>query len=161
MNRSMKTMILLTALLVVAGLTACKSSGTAVSDEGHIINVDIAAPHSLPEGQTDAMTVEIANRGFNKLQEFEFDVEMPIELIVVSQTQSPGVDWTERVTESGTKLYRYEVNEINVGGKAEVRFHVRTAFGASDRTGDIRVTAHSEELPGGRLVQSKNILLAR
>src|SRR5687768_9734172 len=108
MNRIMKTTIILLTLIVAAGLMACKSSGVAVSDEGHIINVDIDAPHALPEGETNEVKVEIANRGFNKLQSFEFDVEMPTELIVVSQTQSPGVEWTERVTAAGTKLYRYE-----------------------------------------------------
>ncbi|HEY0591728.1 MAG TPA: hypothetical protein VGF40_08165 [Thermoanaerobaculia bacterium] len=152
----------LVAALALVGPVACKHSGIAVSSSGQIIDIEIDAPESLAESaETEEMKVEIANRGVNKLSQFGFDVEMPNELVVLSQTQSPGVIWTERVTGSGTKLYHYEVNEIAVGSRAEVRYHVRAAFGSLERTGDIKVTAYSEDLPGDKLVETQFIRLAK
>lgn len=151
----------LVAVLSLTGF-ACKHSGVAVSSSGQIVGIDIDAPDTLTEGsETKELKVTISNNGVNKLSQFGFDVEMPNELVVLSQTQSPGVTWTERITGAGTKLYHYEVNEVAVGSRAEVSYHVRTAFGTSDRTGDIRVTAYSEDLPGDKLVETKFIRLAR
>lgn len=153
----------LAAVLALAGAAGCKHSGMAVSSSGQVIDVEINAPESLPDSaETQELTINIANRGVNKLSGgLGVDVEMPNELIVLSQTQSPGVTWTERVTGAGTKLYHYEVNEIDVGSRAEVTYHVRTAFGALDRTGDIKVTVQADQLPGGTLVETKFIRLSR
>lgn len=159
--KSMKTITSLAAVVILAaGLAACKHSGVAVSKGGQIIAIDIDAPSTLGEGiESKALNIKIANNGVNKLSSLSFDVIMPTELIVVSQTQSPGVTWTERVTAGGEKLYHYTVNEIGVGSRARVNYHVRTAFGTRDRTGDIKVTAYSDQLPGDRLIETKSISL--
>lgn len=162
MNTKGRVAVVLVAALALVGPVACKHSGVAVSSSGQVIDIEIDTPGSLADSaETEELKVEIANRGVNKLSQFGFDVEMPSELVVLSQTQSPGVTWTERITGSGTKLYHYEVNEISVGSRAEVRFHVRTAFGSLDRTGDIKVTAYSDDLPGDKLVETKFIRLAK
>jgi hypothetical protein len=162
MSNQWKTALALVSVLALGGFTACKHSGMAVSSSGQVIGIEIHAPEHLADtAETQELKVVVANRGVNKLSAFGFDVEMPTELVVLSQTQSPGVTWTERVTGAGTKLYHYEVNEISVGSKAEVRYHVRTAFGTLDRTGDIKVTAYSDELPGDQLVETKFIRLSR
>jgi hypothetical protein len=162
MKRPYKLALMLVAVMALGSFAACKHSGVAMASGGQLVGIDIHAPTTLADSsETQELKVVISNRGVNRLRGFGFDVEMPNELIVLSQTQSPGVTWTERVTAGGTKLYHYEVNEIAVGSKAEVRYHVRTAFGTLERTGDIKVTAYSEQLPGGRLIETKFIRLAR
>jgi hypothetical protein len=162
MKVNQRLALALVAVLAVGGFAACKHSGVGVSTGGQIVGIEIDAPGSLADSsETQELKVAIRNSGVNKLGGFGFDVEMPNELVVLSQTQSPGVTWTERVTSGGTKLYHYEVNEISVGSRAEVRYHVRTAFGSLDRTGDIKVTAYSDQLPDGQLVETKFIRLAR
>ncbi|MGH9457650.1 MAG: hypothetical protein ACRD2J_08430 [Thermoanaerobaculia bacterium] len=161
MNRNLKLVCVLTSILALASLGACKHSGVAVASGGQIINIEIDAPNELAENfETEELEVEIANVGVNKLADLEFTVEMPTEIVVLSQTQSPGVTWTERVTVGGTKLYHYVVNEVDAGSQARVNYHVRTAFGARDRTGDIKVTAWSDQLPGDRLIETEFIRLA-
>ena len=161
MNRNIKLLLIAAMILTLSAALGCKSSGRAVSSEGHVINANIVAPSDLSEGETEEVKVTVTNRGFNKLSAFVMDVEMPTELIVISQTQSPGVEWTERVTAGGQKAYRYTVNEISVGSKAEVNYHVRAAFGSRNETGDLKVTAWSEQLPGDRLIETKRIRLRR
>jgi hypothetical protein len=161
MKFNSKFALALVAVLAIGGF-ACKHSGVAVASGGQVVGIDIDAPETLADSsETQELKITIANRGVNKLGGFGFDVEMPNELIVLSQTQSPGVTWTERVTSGGTKLYHYEVNEISVGSRAEVRYHVRSAFGTRDRTGDIKVTAYSDQLPNGQLVETQFVRLAR
>ncbi len=162
MNTKSRLALALVGALALAGTAACKHSGVAVSSSGQVVSIDIQAPEHLADStETKELKIDIANRGVNKLSQFGFDVEMPNELVVLSQTQSPGVTWTERVTGAGTKLYHYEVNEIAVGSRAEVSYHVRAAFGTLERTGDIRVTAYSDELPGDKLVETKFIRLSK
>lgn len=157
--RTKPILLILMAVVLAVGLTACKSSGVAVSDKGHIINIDIAAPETAPTGEVAAVVVRIANRGFTKLKASTVDIVMPTELVVVSQVQSPGVTWTERITTGGLKLYSYTVNEIDVGGRAELTYHVRTSFGNLQETGKIEVTVWEEKLPGGKLIETKSIKL--
>lgn len=159
--KPLKTLVALAAVVILAaGLAACKHSGIAVSKGGQIIAIDIDAPKTLGEGvESQALNIKIANNGVNNLSNLSFDVIMPTELIVVSQTQSRGVTWTERVTAGGEKLYHYTVDEVPVGDRARVNYHVRTAFGTRDRTGDIKVTAYSDQLPGDRLIETKSIRL--
>lgn len=161
--KAMKTFAAIAAVMILAtGLASCKHSGVAVSKGGQIVNIDIKAPTTLGEGiESKALVVEISNRGVNKVDDLSFDVVMPTELIVVSQTHSPGVTWTERVTAGGQKLYHYTVDEIGIGSRAKVEYHVRTAFGNSERTGDIKVTAYSDQLPGDTLIETKFIRLGR
>lgn len=162
MKRSIHLALVATAIVALAGLGACKHSGVAVAKGGQVIALDIHAPSQLAESaETQALEVRIANRGVNKLSDLEFTVEMPTELVVLSQTQSPGVTWTERVTAGGTKHYHYTVNEVAAGSRARATYHVRTAFGTRDQTGDIKVTAWSSQLPGDRLIETKFIRLAR
>ena len=159
MNIKRNLLMLMAVVVLAFGVTACKSSGVAVSDEGHIIAIDIEAPGTAPADEVAAVVVKIMNRGFNKLQKSTVEVVMPTELVVVSQTQSPGVTWTERITAGGLKLYAYTIDEINVGSTAEVTYHVRTAFGNRQETGSLEVTVLEKKLPGGKLVETKSIRL--
>lgn len=147
------------AIAMLALLGACKSSGVAVSERGQIMNMNINVPTDLSEGQTEQLTVTIANRGVNQIDDVVFEIEMPNELIVLSQNPSPGVRWTDRTSSWGTKIYQYQAGDIEVGTEAEVKYNVRAQFGSLPRTGDIKVTAWSKDLPGDKLLETKYIKL--
>ena len=162
MKRTINLSLALVAALAIAGLTGCKHSGVAVAKGGQVINIDIDAPTRLAESaETQSLEIKIGNVGVSKLSRLEFTVEMPNELVVISQTQSPGVTWTTRASSGNQKIYHYTVDEVSVGSRARVTYHVRTAFGSRERTGDIKVTAWSDQLPGDRLIETKFIELAR
>lgn len=147
------------AVLLVAMAGACKTSGVAVSERGHVMEMDINVPTDLSEGEAKELTVRIANMGINKIDDVIFEVEMPNELIVLSQVPGRGIVMTERFSSLGTKIFQYRAGDIEVGTSSQVKFHVQAAFGSLDRTGDIKVTAWSEDLPGNRLVETKQVKL--
>jgi len=119
-------------------------------------------PTDLSEGDTHELKVEVANRGVNRMKNVVFEVEMPNELIVLSSVPGPDLQASEMVTSSGTKQFIYRAGDVGAQSVAHVRYHVRAAFGSLDRTGDIKVTAWSEDLPGSnRLVEHKHITLRR
>lgn len=151
--------VVMLAVAMLAILGGCKSSGVAVSERGQIMNMDIDVPTDLSEGETKELTVSIANRGVNKIDDVIFEIEMPNELLVLGQNPSPGVRWTDRMSSWGTKIYQYQAGDIEVGTEAEVKFNVRAQFGSLQRTGDIKVTAWSEDLPGDKLLETKYIKL--
>ena len=155
------TGIAVLALLVVAMTGACKSSGMALSDRGQLMKIDIELPQDLSDGQTEQLLVTIANRGVNKIGGVVFEVEMPNELIVVSQDSSPGVNWTDRLSSSGTKIFQYRSGNIEVATESEVKYQVRAQFGSLNRTGDIKVTAWSDDIPGDRLIETRYIKLRK
>jgi hypothetical protein len=147
-----------TLVIVIGG---CKSSGVAVSPRGQVMNIAIEVPTDLSEGETNEMVVRVANRGVNEIGDVFFQVEMPSELIVQSEIPSGGVERTDRMASSATRIFQYRAGDIEAATSAEVKYHVRAAFGSLDRTGDIKVTAWSEDLPGDRLVETKYIRLRR
>lgn len=149
------------AVSLVMGLGACKSSGVAVSGRGQVMNIDINVPTDLTEGGTEEMVIRVANRGINELSNVYFEVEMPRELVVLSEVPSGGVQRADRMSSMGSRISQYAAGDIEAATSAEVKYHVRAAFGSLDRTGDIKVTAWSEDLPGDRLVETKYIKLRR
>ena len=58
-------------------------------------------------------------------------------------------------------MFVYRSSNIQAMSTDTVRYHVRAAFGAMEKTGDIRVTAWSDDLPGEKLVETKLIKLRR
>jgi hypothetical protein len=147
------------AVSLVMGLGACKSSGVAVSERGQVMKIDINVPTDLTEGGTEEMVVRVANRGINELSNVFFEVEVPSELVVLSEVPSDGV---QRLSSMGNnRISQYRAGDIEAATSAEVKYHVRAAFGSLDRTGDIKVTAWSEDLPGDRLVETKYVKLRR
>ena len=153
--------ILAFAIVLVAGLAACKTSGVALTSKGQIMHVDIDVPTDLSEGQTEELVVGVGNRGVNNIANVVFQVEMPSELVVLSSVPSGGLDPTETVSPSGGKMYIYRAKELQPTNTATVRYHVRAAFGSLDRSGDIKVTAWSDDLPGDKLVETKYVKLRR
>jgi len=152
---------LVLALVALFAIGACKSSGTAVTADGRSLNIEIDVPTDLSEGDTHELKVEVANRGINRMKDVVFEVEMPNELIVLSSVPGADLQASEMMTSEGTKQFIYRAGDISAQSVSHVRYHVRAAFGARDRTGDIKVTAWSEDLPGNRLVEHKHITLRR
>lgn len=147
------------AVLLVAMAGGCKSSGVAVSAQGHVMEMDINVPTDLSAGEAKELTVRIANMGINKIDDVIFEVEMPNELIVLSQVPGRGITMTERFSSTGTKIFQYRAGDIEVGTSSQVKFHVQAASGALPSTGAIKVTAWSDDLPENRLIETKEIKL--
>lgn len=144
---------------LIAG--ACKSSGMALSSEGHIMKIAIDVRDDLSDGETRELLVRVANRGVNKLQDVTLEVEIPRDMVVISQVKTAGnVTLTQREMASDEKVYSYDAKDIPVGAEAEIRYHVRSALVPSGvSTSDIRVIARSRDLPGGQLVETKSVKL--
>lgn len=151
----------LTGLLAL-GLTAgCKSSGVAVTNRAQVMVIDIDGPSDLPNNFTDELKVKVANRGVNNLSNVEFTVEIPNELVVVSEEHGQGMELMMMETPTGKRLYHYMVGNIEVTQSSTARFQVRTAFGTLDRSSDIVVTAWQKDLPGNKLVETRHVKLRR
>ncbi|MEO8216524.1 MAG: hypothetical protein ABI718_05530 [Acidobacteriota bacterium] len=154
-----KLAVALASVALIAGLSACKTSGLALTSKGQVMHVDIDVPTDLSEGQTEELVVQVGNRGVNNIGNVVFQVEMPNELIVLSSVPSGGLDPSETVSPSGGRMYVYRARELHPTNSATVRYHVRAAFGSLDRSGDIKVTAWSDDLPGDKLVETKYVKL--
>ena len=152
------TLIAALGLLLAAG---CKSSGMAVTGRGQVLAINIEGAKDLPEGGTDTLHVSVDNKGLANISNVEFTVEIPNELVVVSEKHGDGIDMMEMRTPNGTKLYHYMAGDIEMTTSAKADFEVRTAFGSLDRTGDIKVTAWQKDLPNDKLVETKMIKLRR
>lgn len=152
-------LIAFAVVALIAG--ACKSSGMAVSKEGHFIKIEIDVKDDLSDGETRELLVRVANRGVNKLQDVTLEVEIPRDMVVISQVKTAGnVTLTQREMAPDEKVYSYDAKDIPVGAEAEIRYHVRSALVPSgSSTSDIRVIVHSRDLPGGQLVETKSVKL--
>lgn len=151
----------LTAVLALGMTAACKSSGVAVTDRGQIMKINISSAEDLPENFTDEIEVEIANRGVANIHDIEFTVEIPRELVVVSENHGDGMDLMMMRTPEGRDYYHYRIGDLNGGEEAVATFQVRTQFGSLERTSDIKVTAWQEDLPSQKLVETRQIRLRR
>lgn len=159
MNQIQSRGIIVIAALALIGMTGCKSSGMAVTERGQLMKINIEVPTDLSDNETRELLVSVSNRGVNKLDDVLFEVEIPNELIILSQVPGDGISMTESRTSGGARLFLYKAGNIEVATESVVRFHVRASFGALQRTGDIKVTAWTEDVPSGRLVESKFIKL--
>ena len=79
-------------MIAVVSLTACKSSGMAVTSRGQILKLNIEHPSDLPEQGVDNLDVTVSNMGVNNMQDILLEVELPPQLIVLDQTNDRGVD---------------------------------------------------------------------
>lgn len=155
-NRTL-TIVLMTILAVAAlAMTACKSSGMAVTSRGQLLKLHINGPDDLPENGEDNLDIVVANRGVNNIQDILLEVELPPQLVVLDQTQDRGVNVMHT---PGTNMYRFTFGNIQPTESSTVRFKVRTAFGTLRETGSVRATAWQTGLPGDKLVETRVIKL--
>lgn len=144
-------------LLLIAG--GCKSSGVAVSEKAQILHIMIETPTDLSDGETRDLKVEVANRGLTEVDNVEFEVEIPNELVILEHDPEESLEFVEFRSERGTRVFRYGAGDLELGSEATVGYKIRAAFGTLERTGDIVVTARANDLPGGKLVETKYVKL--
>ena len=156
-----RSLIVVATLVLIVSLSGCKSSGVAVTGKGEILRIDIDAPGDLPDGDTEELTVRLANRGVSTVQDVVFEVQLPEELVVLSSVPGQGIRESEKVGERGEKIFTYNADDIEPLHDSVVRYHVRASFGGRETTGDIKVTAWAESLPGNRLIETKQVRLRR
>jgi hypothetical protein len=152
--RSKQTLsIALVALVALAllSVTACKSSGMAVTTRGQILKLNIEHPKDLPEQGVDNLDIMVSNVGVNNVQDILLEVELPPQLIVMDQTNDRGVNV---IHTPGSNTYRFTFGNIQPTERSTVRFRVRTAFGTLRESGEIRATAWQSGLPGDKLVET-------
>lgn len=143
-------------MLAMFSLTACKSSGMALTSRGQILKINIEHPADLPEQGVDNLDVVVSNVGINNVQDILLEVELPPQLIVLDQTNDRGVN---AMHEPGSNLYRFTFGNIQPAERSTVRFRVRTAFGTLSETGSVKATAWQSGLPGDKLVETAVIKL--
>lgn len=148
------------ALLAVGllSMTACKSSGMAVTSRGQLLKLNIVHPDDLPENGVDNLDVVISNRGVNNIQDVLLEVELPPQLVVMDQTNEKGVNVLHT---PGSNMYRFTFGNIQPAEDSTIRFRVRTAFGTMSETGGVKATAWQEGLPGDKLIETAVIKLRR
>ena len=158
MNRKHILPIAMMALLAIAlvATTSCKSSGMAMTSRGQLLKININHPTSLPEAGEDNLDVVISNRGVNNIKDILVDVELPLQLIVLDQTNDRGINVSH---DPGSNVYHFTIGNVQPGEDTKLRFRVRTAFGTMSATGDVKVTAWQRDLPGDKLVETAVIKL--
>jgi hypothetical protein len=158
-NRQLMSIAVLAILAVgLLSVTACKSSGMAVTSRGQVLKLNINHPDDLPENGVDNLDVVISNRGVNNIQDVLLEVELPPQLVVLDQTNDKGVNVLHT---PGSNMYRFTFGNIQPGEDSTVRFRVRTAFGTLSETGGVKATAWQSGLPGDKLIETAVIKLRR
>ena len=155
-NQFWSVAVIAFAALALIAMTACKSSGMAVTSRGQILKLNIEHPNDLPEEGVDNLDVTISNVGVNNVQDILLEVELPPQLIVMDQTNDRGVNVMHT---PGSNLYRFTFGNVQPAERSSVRFRVRTAFGTMSETGSVKATAWQSGLPGDKLVETAVIKL--
>jgi hypothetical protein len=150
--------VLAVAIVAVALLatSACKSSGMAMTSRGQLFKINIKHPTDLPEAGEDNLDIAVSNRGVNNIKDILVDIELPSQLIVLDQTADRGINVMH---DPGSNVYHFTLGNVQPGENANVRFHVRTAFGTMRETGSVKVTAWQRDLPGDKLIETAVIKL--
>jgi len=155
-NKLLPIAVIAVLALAMLSVTACKSSGMAVTSRGQLLKININHPADLPEGGTDNLDVVISNRGVNNIQDILLEVELPPQLVVMDQTNDRGVNV---IHAPGSNVYRFTFGNIQPTESSTVRFNVRTAFGTLSETGSVKATAWQSGLPGDKLIETAVIKL--
>jgi hypothetical protein len=155
-NPTLTLVALALVSLAVFSMTACKSSGMAVTSRGQILKLNIENPTDLPEQGVDNLDIRVSNVGINNVQDVLLEVELPPQLIVLDQTNDRGINVMHV---PGSNLYRFTFGNIQPAERSTVRFRVRTAFGTLRETGSVKATAWQTGLPGDKLVETAVIKL--
>jgi hypothetical protein len=155
-NKTLTVAVIAILALGLLSMTACKSSGMAVTTRGQILKINIEHPSDLPEQGVDNLDIQLSNVGVNNVQDVLLEVELPPQLIVLDQTNDRGVN---AIHSPGSNTYRFTFGKVQPQERSTVRFRVRTAFGTMKESGEIRATAWQEGLPGDKLVETALIKL--
>ena len=158
MNRKQLFTVAMMAVLAVSllAVSACKSSGMAMTSRGQVLKLNIEHPTDLPEQGEDNLDIVVGNRGINNMRNIFVEVELPPQLVVLDQTNDRGI---ESSRDPATNMYRFTIGNLQPTEDTTIRFRVRTAFGSMKETGNVEVTAWQSDLPGDKLVETALIRL--
>jgi hypothetical protein len=157
-NQFLSIAVIAVLALTLLSATACKSNGMAVTSRGQFLKINITHPADLPDAGEDNLDVVISNRGVNDIQDILLEVELPPQLVVMDQTNERGINVLHT---PGSNMYRFTFGNLQPAESSTVRFRVRTAFGTLSETGDVKVTAWQNGLPGDKLIETAVIKLRR
>jgi hypothetical protein len=155
-NKLWSVALIAIVALALVSMTACKSSGMAVTSRGQFLKVNISHPEDLPEQGVDNLDVTLTNAGVNNIEDILLEVELPPQLIVLDQTNDRGVNVMHT---PGSNVYRFTFGNVQPTERSSVRFRVRTAFGTMRETGSVKATAWQNNMPGDKLVETAVIRL--
>ena len=155
-NQTLTLAAMLLSLVALVSMSACKSSGMAMTSRGQLLKINIAHPTDMPEAGDDNIDVAISNRGVNNIRDVLVDVELPPQLVVLDQTSDRGMNVMH---DPGSNVYHFTLSNVQPGETSKIRYHVRTAFGTMRETGSVKVTAWQRDLPGDKLVETAVIKL--
>ncbi|MGZ8829150.1 MAG: hypothetical protein ACXW2Q_02105 [Thermoanaerobaculia bacterium] len=155
-NQSLTIAAVFLLALALVSMSACKSSGMAVTSRGQLLKININAPQDLPDAGEGNLDVDISNRGVNNIKDVLVDAELPPQLVVLDQTADRGI---QVMHDPGSNVYHFTLSNIQPGETGKVRFKVRTAFGTMRETGSVKVTAWQRDLPGDMLIETAVIKL--
>ena len=147
---------LIGAMLILAALAGCKTSGMAVTSRGQVFKINIVHPQDLAEGADDNLDVVVSNRGVKDVKDILVDVDLPPQLIVLDQTNERGV---VAMHDPGSSSYHFTLGNVQPGESSTLRFRVRTQFGTWKETDNVKATAWQRDLPGDKLVETAVIRL--
>ncbi|HEX9161487.1 MAG TPA: hypothetical protein VF980_07235 [Thermoanaerobaculia bacterium] len=158
MKRNQSLTIAAMVLLAIAlfAMSACKTSGMALTSRGQLLKINIKHPTDLPESGEDNLDVAVSNRGVNNIKDILVDIELPPQLIVLDQTADRGINVMH---DPGSNVYHFTLSNVQPAEDANIRFHVRTAFGTMRETGSVKATAWQRDLPGDKLIETAVIKL--
>ncbi len=156
MRRNQAFTLAVIAILAIGmmSLTACKTSGMALTQRGQILKLHIESPSDLPDQGEDKLGIVVANRGVKDIKNVMVDVELPPQLIVLDQTNE-----REVTSSHDANMYHFTIGSLNPGEDVRIGFQVRTAFGTFRETGSVKVTAWQSDLPGDKLIETAVIKL--
>src|SRR5437764_426393 len=117
-------LIVVTLIALVLALAGCKTSGMALTSRGQLFKINILHPKDLPEAGEDNLDVVISNRGVKDVKDVLVDVELPLQLIVLDQTNERGVTVFH---DPGSNVYHFTLGNVQPAESSTIRFHVRTA----------------------------------
>src|SRR6266849_410692 len=126
MKRNTTLIITLVSLVALIAPAGCKSSGMAVTPRGQFFKININHPTDLAEGADDNLDIVISNRGVKDVKDILVDVDLPPQLIVLDQTNDRGINVMH---DPGSSSYHFTLGNVQPVENANIRFHVRTAFG--------------------------------
>jgi Domain of unknown function DUF11 len=155
-NHTLAVATMVVMAIALFTLSACKTSGMAMTSRGQLLKINIQHPTDLPEAGEDNLDIVVSNRGVNNIQDVLVDVELPPQLIVLDQTADRGI---AGMHDPGSNVYHFTIGKIQPAEDSHLRFHVRTAFGTMRESGSVKATAWQRNLPGDRLVETAVIKL--
>src|SRR3954465_15464580 len=104
---AMASMVLMAIALFA--LSACKTSGMAVTNRGQLLKININHPTDLPEAGEDNLDIVVSNRGVNNISDVLVDVELPPQLVVLDQTGDRGI---QTMHDPGANVYHFTIGKL-------------------------------------------------